>query len=81
MENFDSKIENDPTVDIRETLVSELQSVATEADAKLLEKFKKGVFFVPSETTSRILELIEMAPEEKRERMLNLYIDITEQGL
>jgi len=81
MENFKPETESDPTLNLRETLVSELQSVAVEADAKVLEKFKKGVFLVPSETVKRIQELIDsVSNDDEREKLRKLYNDILEQA-
>lgn len=71
-------MEPDPTGRLRELLASELADfVQSENDEKILEKLRKGVFFIPSETTKRIFEMIYSIPEEEKQKMLlRLFGDI-----
>ena len=65
---------------LRELLASELTGFAqSEDDEKILEKLRKGVFFIPSETTKRIFEMIYgVTEDEKRNALLKLFGDIVQ---
>ncbi len=77
--------EKDPTRQLRETLVGELKKIIhteNDDDERIFDKFRKGFFFVPSETTKRISELINaVSDEEKQKELYRLYSDILSQGL
>ena len=81
-EKFDQHQEEDPTSEQRMALVDELQFLAIdESDKKILEKFRKGFFFVPSETTRRVSELINLITDpQKKGDLQRSYGDILRQA-
>ena len=79
-EKFGKPIE-DPTRQLREDLVGELEKIATADDAEIMKKFKKGVFLIPSETTNGIQDLIDNVPDtEKQKELRRIYNSILSQA-
>jgi len=60
------EVEADPTRNMREELIGIL-SLASEDESIYISKFKRGAFFVPSETIQYITEQIDqiLEPETK----------------
>ena len=80
VENLGQQNENDPTKLQREALIAEIENLAEGDDKIYLEKFKKGVFFIPSETLNTVSKLIELvADEEKRKKLKRLRHEILSQ--
>ncbi len=83
MESMEREQQNemDPTKHQREALAAELVNLADEKSRPKLEKFKNGLFFIPSETLNTVRGLIDLVPdEERRNKLLKLYIEILDQA-
>ena len=68
MENIENNsTEQDPTRSMRESLIQMLPA-NSEMDNVLVEKFRSGVFFVPSETVAHVSALIDTISDERQKK-------------
>ena len=73
----------DPTAEMRSELAENLSVFAiTEEEKMYLDKLRKGVFMVPSETLNTIHSLIEKTNDvEKQNQYIKLLNEVLDQGI